>query len=230
MDRMNEGCEPVRLALGAYVLGALDPEERERVRTHLQGCASCREELAALAVLPQALSRLGPEQAIAADPGAGSEGLLPRITAELVHRRRRLRLRQRLAAGLAVVVAGGGVTAGLLLAGRVATTPTPAAVAHLSGSDPSTGVTATADVYTENWGSSIHLQVSGVPSGDQCELVTVGQSGDQEVAGTWGVGYTGTVNIWGDSGLSPGQLSWLRIETTAGGILVSLPMSATASS
>ena len=37
-----DGCAEVRLSLGAYVLGALDPADRSRVDTHLAGCPECR--------------------------------------------------------------------------------------------------------------------------------------------------------------------------------------------
>src|ERR1700738_1996068 len=37
---------------GAYVLGALSPAERAAFERHLPGCASCRESVADLAVLP----------------------------------------------------------------------------------------------------------------------------------------------------------------------------------
>jgi len=45
---MNDGCGERRIALGAYALGALEPEERAAIETHLAGCAGCREELAGL--------------------------------------------------------------------------------------------------------------------------------------------------------------------------------------
>jgi hypothetical protein len=39
-------CEEVRDALGAYALGALDPDEIEGIEAHLVTCAACRAELA----------------------------------------------------------------------------------------------------------------------------------------------------------------------------------------
>jgi len=37
--------EDIRSLLPGHALGALDPEEEERVRAHLRGCARCRREL-----------------------------------------------------------------------------------------------------------------------------------------------------------------------------------------
>ncbi|WFE50679.1 MULTISPECIES: zf-HC2 domain-containing protein [unclassified Micromonospora] len=99
---------------GAYVLGALAPAERAAYERHLSGCASCRESVAEIAVLPGLLGRLDP---------AGLEQILPppappRVPALLDEARRRRR-RQRsadrrryalttlAAAGLALVVGVG---------------------------------------------------------------------------------------------------------------------------
>lgn len=56
---------PLALDDGAYVLGALSPAERARFEEHLATCRSCRESIAALAVLPGLLSRLDAETATA---------------------------------------------------------------------------------------------------------------------------------------------------------------------
>lgn len=53
-------CDAIRDQLEAYVLGALDPDEHARVERHLDTCARCRREAAALAEtvaqLPEALA------------------------------------------------------------------------------------------------------------------------------------------------------------------------------
>jgi len=63
------GHAEARLALGALVLGALEPVERAAVEAHVAGCAECSAELVDLAVLPGLLGRLTPEQAAAVAPG-----------------------------------------------------------------------------------------------------------------------------------------------------------------
>jgi hypothetical protein len=50
-------------ALGAYVLGALEREERAGLEAHLETCEICREELDRLAPLPGLLSRLTLDEA-----------------------------------------------------------------------------------------------------------------------------------------------------------------------
>ena len=44
-----------------YVLGALPPEEYESFSTHLQSCAICREEVAALQIVADALPAVAPQ-------------------------------------------------------------------------------------------------------------------------------------------------------------------------
>jgi hypothetical protein len=96
---------------GAYVLGALSPTERAEYERHLSTCQTCRESVAALAVLPGLLSRLDPTS-VAPQPVAAPPTLLPRMLAHVAARRRAQRLRRRWFTVAASVVA-------LMLAGAV---------------------------------------------------------------------------------------------------------------
>lgn len=222
------------MAIGAHALGTLDAAEGERVTAHLEGCAGCRAELRAIAELPAVLGRLSADEA-AGTPRAASPdreeapaGLLERTLAEMRRRRRGARLRLRIAlatAGLAVLAAGGGAL-GIALDSRAG--PPAGAAARLSATDTATGVAASADVYAESWGSTIRLWISGVTPGQSCELVTVARDGTEEIAGTWAVGYTGEVEVSGVTGLTPDRIAALRVVTTAGSVLVSLPGGRTA--
>jgi hypothetical protein len=65
-------CPEARIALGVYVLGAIDADERAAVDAHLDSCQECRAELAELAELPGLLALVPVEEAIAL-----AEGPLP---------------------------------------------------------------------------------------------------------------------------------------------------------
>jgi hypothetical protein len=65
---------PRTVALGAYVLGALEREERAGLEAHLETCDICREELDRLAPLPGLLSRLTVEEAEVLETALGPEG------------------------------------------------------------------------------------------------------------------------------------------------------------
>jgi len=243
METMSDACGEWRIALGAYVVGALEAEERDAVEDHLAGCAGCREELTMLATVPAALSRLRgspgfnaesvlatEERSASARPMGGAvtrpggakvrPSLLERTVAELARRRRSRLLRWRLALGSAAVMVGAlGTTVGILAVNQA---PTTVVAARMSGADSSTGVSADAALVAEDWGTSIQLDIKGVTPGDQCELVAVTSNGSQQVAGTWRVGYTGAVTLDGATGLSPRQISELRVVTTSGVELVDL--------
>jgi predicted anti-sigma-YlaC factor YlaD len=77
--------------LGVYVLGGLEPADRDRFERHLATCDACREELARLAVLPQLLSRLQEAPPLEDEAAASAQPVLRRI-AEARRRTRRLTL------------------------------------------------------------------------------------------------------------------------------------------
>jgi hypothetical protein len=95
---------------GAYVLGALSPAERAAFERHLPGCASCRESVADLAVLPGLLGRLDAATVVPAVPAPPS--LLRRTLAAAAAQRRAQR-RRRVAYAFASVVAAVALAVGV---------------------------------------------------------------------------------------------------------------------
>lgn len=63
---MNEEAHPWREDLGAYLVGALDADEAERMRRHLEECPACRAEYAELAPVVGMLASV-PAEALAPD-------------------------------------------------------------------------------------------------------------------------------------------------------------------
>ena len=53
---MSQGCATWRNDLGAYVIGALDSEERASMRRHLAACPACRTDYEDLLHLRLAIS------------------------------------------------------------------------------------------------------------------------------------------------------------------------------
>lgn len=85
--------DPFATSAGAYVLGALSPEERHAFELHLRECADCRAEVHDLAGLPGLLSRVPLRDVLADETSEPPDTLLP----GLLDRVRRARDRRRTA-------------------------------------------------------------------------------------------------------------------------------------
>ncbi|MGH3333990.1 MAG: anti-sigma factor family protein, partial [Nocardioidaceae bacterium] len=102
---------PLTIDLGAYLLGALDPAEEERVRAHLSTCPDCRDEHGQLRGLPGRLSMLTPYDLGGLETTEPSPAMLDDLLRRAAEDTRR-RTRRRLVAGwsaaavLAAAVAG----------------------------------------------------------------------------------------------------------------------------
>ena len=78
---MMNHCHDIELELAAYARGELDPAQRERVASHLDGCAGCRAELAREMTLRETLGGLPTatppadfdDRILAAIPAAGAD-------------------------------------------------------------------------------------------------------------------------------------------------------------
>jgi anti-sigma factor RsiW len=64
---MSHACAAWRDDIGAYILGALDPDDSARVRQHLQACAACRADYHYLLPVRDWLASLAPADAQPAD-------------------------------------------------------------------------------------------------------------------------------------------------------------------
>lgn len=188
-DFRGSTCRQVRLLLGVYVLGAIDPAERAVVDEHLIGCPSCRDELAGLAGLPAMLSRVPPadvarlmgqsaELPMAEPPAEMLDSLLRKVAV----RRRRRGWRTALAAAAAVLVAAGGAAAGSQLAASHSSHP---AQQVATGSGAGGTVVAQVDYSPTAWGTAMRIHVTGISPGTTCKFWVVQKDGKVSLADTW---------------------------------------------
>jgi hypothetical protein len=239
------GCDEIRLALGVYVVGAIEPAERSVVDKHLGQCTDCQAVLAGLAGLPALLGRVpATDVERLADAGTGPAEPPPELLGSLLRRvdaRRRARKWRTItaAAAAAVIAVAGGLAGGAAMthagssprptvASQPSATATPSAKVpkgyeSLQNTDPVTHVTAVVDYAPAAWGTSLRIWVGGVKPGTTCEFWVVDKQGHRWQAGGW-TEKPGDERLWYPES-SPVSGSKIQgYEVTAGGhVLVTVP-------
>jgi hypothetical protein len=227
-------CSRLRISLGVYVLGAIEPAERAAVDAHLSGCPRCRDELASLAGLPAMLGRVTEEQI--AQLGPPPEELLDSVLAKAAGESRSRRRRNRvwgLAAAAALVVATGVGVGALTDTGGQTARPRPSATAPsetaeavrtVNGADPATGVRAAISLRPEEWGTEFVVNLTGAPFGAHCRLVAVDKQGREDIAGGWQVQYYGSASFPGSSMIRAQDMAAVEVRTVEGKRLLRVPV------
>ncbi|MDX6202621.1 MAG: hypothetical protein QOJ83_2121 [Frankiales bacterium] len=223
--------EELRFSLGAYVLGALTPAERDVIDAHLAECPDCLAELDQLTTLPLFLDLVSGEEV--ALMGSGNAAPDPRlvdrvVAAALAERRASRRKRWLVSVAAAVVLVTGSSVAGVALAPSGHAPVTNAAV--FDQTDASTHAWARIAVQQKGWGASLELTLSGVPAGEHCRLVAVGRDGTTDVAASWEATYKGTATLTGATSLQLASTAAYDVVTFDGKRLVHVPTTTTAQS
>ncbi len=175
----------LRLSLGSYVLGSLEPADRAALDAHLPGCPVCREELATYAALPALMSRLSIDQVHRPTPEVPPTMLnraLNTVAAEregTVTQLRRWRRATVLSAAAATIVA---VVLGATLLHTQ--TPSPPEGTPLVAA---AGVSASGSAFLQAkpWGTALTLQLQGLPLGDSFTAWVTAPNGTRSIAATW---------------------------------------------
>jgi hypothetical protein len=221
---MQYRCADVKVALGVYVLGAIEPADRDKVDRHLGECSRCRDELVLLAGLPALLRRVP-------DPLALLDWDLPvvqptppqavlRGTTKL--RRRKHALAAAVATGLIAVTAA--ISTVVSQAGNEPRTPQASAWQETIHG---TGLAGRVQVWVRYsprpWGTVIEARISGVRPGTRCQLWVAGPGGLLTPAGSWTIAGSGPA-VWypASVSLSDPSLRSFEITTGSGAALVSV--------
>jgi hypothetical protein len=210
-------CEHVRPAIGAYALGALDPDEAAAVRRHLEACPECAAELDALAPLPGLLSLAGGAEQAVEKPlsPAFEERLLDayaRDRAASPRRRLRWRLparRRWLAAGAVGLAAVAAALVGLQLGAEEEPAPTYE-VTFQNVSGPATA-SAHANLESDDEGTEVHLSVSGLPAEEAVYEVLCDAEEWTATAGTFRTDGQGRAYVVLTTALRKGEYNAIRI-------------------
>lgn len=180
------------------------------------------EELADRLV-QRAAASAQPQPVPAAVPGpsrGAGRGRVDRLLQQAASRRRTAWRRQLVGVAAATALIAAAASGGTWLAtiastsGQVAQpAPTsPAPVRTFSGTDPTTGVSASVKVSPAAWGSAVQVSAKGAPPGITCKLQAVGVTGTTATAATWQAGeYPGGARISGTVPMSPETISHFAI-------------------
>lgn len=212
---------PMNLSLAEYSLGVLTGVEREQLVSHLPGCAECRDELAGMAGVVGLLHQLTIHDRPRRPDPPGATSVVPEPSPATAARRPRIRWAIAAAAGVAAIVAVIGLgTHQLRSPGQppAASTAASSWTAH----DPDSGVTATASLARQQWGTAVRLRMANVPARLECRLVVARPDGRQQVIGTWRTGYLGTVTVPAATALWPRDIRAMDVVTSGGDRLVHL--------
>jgi hypothetical protein len=180
----------LREQLGVHALGHGTPEERAAVQAHLDGCAACRAELAALAPVARRLGDADPERLdeLPAPPSGLGDAVLARIAeaeaGSAAHRARRGR-----SLALAGVAAAGVAAAGFGAGWLVRPVPDPPPLEQVAVEVAAEDITASADLVPHTWGVEVKLSGEGFTAGEVYRVSVTEQDGDAVPAGEFlGVG------------------------------------------
>jgi len=201
----------LRLSLGSYVLGSLDPADRAALDAHLPGCPACREELASYAALPALMSRLSIDQVRQPTPTVPPTVLnraLNTVAAErnsTVTQLRRWRRATVLSAAAATIVAV--VLGATLLHTQTPSPPEGTALVAAAGVSAS----GSALLQAKPWGTALTLQLQGLPQGDSFTAWVTAPNGTRSIAATWTPAPNGRATLTGAANITDTTHAALQI-------------------
>lgn len=182
--KTRRDCREWRELLGAFALGRLEGDERAGLEAHLDGCAECRAELAALRPVARMLPYADPERFESAPVPPADLGQRIAATIEGEKERQRRRRQRRRFGGLALGGAAAALAAVVLLLfvfGGEEASPER----HVEFAALPAGVKIYATLEPHAYGTEIRMYVHGVESGTLCRVALRGPKGVTYPAGTF---------------------------------------------
>jgi len=220
--------EELHLALGAFVLGGLDPDEHQAFTRHLRHCPTCQQESAQLSGMPALLDLVDADhvEAVSAELGAPEAAeppapavlvppaLLDRIRAD----RRRRQWRVGVAAAVLAVLAGGlGAAVGPLFDRLNAppTRPLVAQAAAVPGAAPQVEI----DLVTRAWGTQLDLRGSSLPPGQVLYLSVTNREGYAYDVASWTGTPSGRATLTAACWMKTSDIAQVQVHTRDGGAI-----------
>jgi anti-sigma factor RsiW len=213
----SSSCEQARGQIALAAIGRLPESERLSLDSHLEGCPDCRNELADLSGLEPALSaaELDRVDQVVAVPDSLRTAVLGSLDAEVAtevaRNRRTSRLRTLSIAAALVILAGGGTAIAIGITGS--NQPAPAKTFALTGPG---GATATVQLTSESWGTSVHLRASGQTALKDLTVWMREYNGSWWTAGTYNSLAGSVVNVTMSCSVPPAEIDGVRVTNAAG--------------
>lgn len=179
----TEGCRRWRESLGAYALDQLPEEERSGLEAHLEGCAECRAEADSLLGVARMLPHADPDRFGPAPvpPPALGKRIVATIGAERRTQRRRRRFRLSLGLSGATALAAAAVLAIFVLSDNPGGSPEQ----RIAFRSLPRGVTISATLEPQAFGTEVRMYVKGIRSGTLCRVYMRGSGGANVSAGSF---------------------------------------------
>jgi hypothetical protein len=218
---------------GAYVLGALSPEERLAYERHLPSCPTCSRAVRELAGLPGLLAQVPAD--VVESPEAAvplPDTLLPSLVREVRRGERRRRRVTWLAAAAAAAVIGGGTAAAVLHDDGPAQRPAAVATAPAHAMTPvgSGDLEARLSMTPVLWGTRLDLtcRYATLPAGGAgyphepssgaatYTLVVRSTGGDEQQVATWRAVPGKTLRLSGATAWSTQDIAHVEVRAADG--------------
>lgn len=195
----------------AYVLGALDADERGDLDDHLRTCERCRQDVVAFAPLPALLGRVEGADAVAGAPEPDGTGVVAAVRSDIATLDRSRR-RWRWAAGAAAAVAA--VIFAFLIVDDDTRQPPRSAGIELAVVTADSAGSATVTASQHAWGTYVRVSAERLPERDSYALWVVDEAGDWEPAGTFARTSDGAADLGGSSQLQLAQIDRIVVTST----------------
>ncbi|HEX3336354.1 MAG TPA: zf-HC2 domain-containing protein [Jatrophihabitans sp.] len=209
---------------GAYVLNALDDQDRAEFEAHLVTCDECRARVAEVGPTAARLAGLSPAdvEGEAASAGPIPDTLLP----GLFRRAERERARRRLVSGSIAAVAAACLITLVAIVWPASPSSTPPRGQALTAVRPSP-VTATAALVSKRWGTEIDVSCrysEAVGGGIPYELRVVDTAGQSHSAGSWTLAPGPAITFKGGTDVPRAQIARVLITSSNGTPILQLTL------
>lgn len=180
---------------GAYILGALEADERIEYQQHLATCDRCQLDVKAFSAIPGLLSHLDADEL---DISAASSRVAELAIARVEHDYAQVQSsKRRWRAAALIAIAAALVMALLMAISSLAGVGSGSGGQGIALDISTSGPTGTVVIEHRVWGTQIELKLDNLPPRDLYQLWAVAADGSRQIAATWTATPAGRANITG---------------------------------